>query len=110
MKCPECQKQGLRSQVNIGPSIIKAVYHPMYYDEDGKLCGYKDRNTGITTEFSCSNGHKWEGGDPFVTHIDTGIIVVDETNVEPKHVLTVDEIPSNNHGISDKDFYDLKFN
>ena len=57
-KCPECEKTGLRSKVYEMRSSTTAMWRDAYYDEDGvyQSC---DPNW-ITTEYRCSNGHKWE--------------------------------------------------
>lgn len=57
MKCPECQKQGLKSIVYEGPIMSTASYSPPFYDEDGVR---HDHDGNITTfSYSCSNGHRW---------------------------------------------------
>lgn len=57
MKCEECIKKGRISKVYIGMSSVTAVYCQPYYDENGV---YKcdDCNT-TTTEYTCSNGHRF---------------------------------------------------
>lgn len=57
MKCPECVKEDKKSRVYIGVSYINAVYVPKWYDENGRLCSGPPAQS--TTEYSCSNGHKW---------------------------------------------------
>lgn len=55
--CPECQKQGLTSNVFVGISTSTALYYEPYYDKEGN---YHDENPNlITTEYHCSNGHEW---------------------------------------------------
>ena len=57
MKCPECEKQGLKSNVFHGSGSTTDMYCPEFYDEEGKL-HHHDMNT-ITQSFNCSNGHSW---------------------------------------------------
>ncbi len=57
MKCPECQKLGLKSIVTPGVGISTAVYCVPFYDEDGNY-HHHDGNVTIAGH-SCSNGHKW---------------------------------------------------
>lgn len=59
MKCPECVKLGKRSTVTPGMSMTTCMgWSPGYYDEDGKWIESEDPNIH-TTEYSCSNGHRW---------------------------------------------------
>lgn len=58
MKCPECIKEGKKSTVTVGAQWINATYHPVMYDEDGKLMD--TGHAGSTQHYSCSNGHKWK--------------------------------------------------
>ena len=57
MICPECKKQEKKSCVYPGMSSITAMYFPPFYDEEGHYHDH-DANT-TTTDYSCSNGHKW---------------------------------------------------
>ena len=57
MKCPECQAEGIRSCVNVGRSMTTLMGWSPYYDEDGNY--HSDNPNITTTEYSCSNGHKW---------------------------------------------------
>lgn len=58
--CPECQKNGQKSRIMIGLSRTTKLMIPRpYYDEEGNYVCSKNPNTRIT-EYSCSNGHKWE--------------------------------------------------
>ncbi len=57
MRCPTCEKNGVRSKVFMEPGSMTAAYYPPYYDEDGKLHQH-DANTGTQT-FNCSQGHRW---------------------------------------------------
>ncbi|GAH86400.1 unnamed protein product [marine sediment metagenome] len=57
MRCPECEKNGLKSKVYVGTSSTTLLASYPYYDEEGNYhCD--DPNT-ITTSYSCSNGHSW---------------------------------------------------
>ena len=59
LKCPECVELGKRSTVHPGASTTTLMnYTPGYYDEDGEWVEMPDPNR-VTTEYSCSNGHKW---------------------------------------------------
>jgi len=58
MKCIQCIKEGKKSKVFIGTTTSTLVYAQPYYDEDGNFVQPPDPNTH-TTEYSCSNGHKW---------------------------------------------------
>lgn len=59
MICQKCKDEGLTSRVYIGMSTRTLMGKPPdYYDEQGKLVVAKDPNR-TTTEYSCSNGHKW---------------------------------------------------
>ncbi len=55
--CPGCKKQGLKSKVYPGLSSTTLAYYPPFYDEEGNYHNH-DGNT-TTTEYTCSNGHKW---------------------------------------------------
>lgn len=57
MKCPDCVKEGLKSNVYPGHSYTTAMFCRPYYDEDGKLHVH-DMNT-TTTSYYCSNNHTW---------------------------------------------------
>lgn len=59
MICPECEKQGLRSRINIGSGSTTAMWCPPFYDEDGRFHNH-DSNT-TTTNYWCSRGHHWVG-------------------------------------------------
>ena len=57
MICPVCEKEGKLSQVNVGLSMVTLAGHIPYYDEKGL---YHDHDPNYTTtEFNCSNGHKF---------------------------------------------------
>ena len=58
MKCPKCIEEGKRSVVTQGLSSTTLMYIPIQYDEDGKRMQSSIQNTS-TTEYSCSNGHRW---------------------------------------------------
>lgn len=58
MFCPECQEQGLRSEVYPGMTTRTLAYCQPFYDEEGNY-HHHDSNVS-TTEFSCSNDHSWE--------------------------------------------------
>ncbi len=57
MICPECKKEGLKSTVYPGVGMTTAMYFSPFYDEEGNYHDH-DANT-TTTDYSCSNGHKW---------------------------------------------------
>lgn len=57
MKCPQCVKEGKKSKVYPGVSMTTAMWCPPFYDEEGNY-HHHDSNV-TTTEYSCSNGHKW---------------------------------------------------
>lgn len=57
MKCKECVKENLKSQVSIGSTTTTCMGYNNYYDEDGK---YHFHNPNIvSTEMRCTNGHTW---------------------------------------------------
>lgn len=57
MICPECKKEGKKSRVCPGVSMVTAMWCPPFYDEDGK---YHHHDANITTtNYKCSNGHTW---------------------------------------------------
>ena len=60
MKCPECVKEGKRSNVAVGMSTTTCAYYTPYYDEEG-VYHHHDGNT-TTTHYSCSQGHRWTTG------------------------------------------------
>jgi len=57
MKCPECEKLGLRSKVFVGQATRTLMGYTSYYDEDGKFHNNNPNKT--TTSYTCSNGHAW---------------------------------------------------
>ena len=57
MICKECKKKGLKSIVYPGVGQTTAMYFIPFYDEEGNYHDH-DANT-ITTDYTCSNGHKW---------------------------------------------------
>lgn len=57
MKCPECERLGLRSRVRIGSGFSTAMCGDSFYDEDGRYHNH-DPNT-VTWHYSCSNGHEF---------------------------------------------------
>ena len=57
MICPTCKKEGKKSKVYPGMGTSTLLFCPPFYDEDGKYHNH-DSNRH-TTEYSCSNGHKW---------------------------------------------------
>jgi len=57
MKCPVCEKKGLKSTVYPCCSTATLLWNEPYYDEDGK---YHDHDpNAVTTDYHCSNGHRW---------------------------------------------------
>lgn len=57
MQCPECQKEGKKSKVYQGMSTTTLLGWIPYWDEEGKY--HNDNPNTTTTEYSCSNGHRW---------------------------------------------------
>ena len=57
MKCPQCIAENKRSCVYQGMSTTTLMEIAQYWDEDGNYV-YHDPNI-TTTQYSCSNGHKW---------------------------------------------------
>lgn len=57
MFCPECKKEDRKSRVTPGFSSSTMMYCPPFYDEDGRYHVH-DVNQS-STEYSCSNGHRW---------------------------------------------------
>ena len=57
MICSECKSLGLKSNVYVGYSVSTCIAGSAYYDENGNY-HWHDPNT-ISTEYICSNGHKW---------------------------------------------------
>lgn len=57
MICPKCKKEGKKSRVYPGMGTSTLLFCPPFYDEEGKYHNH-DSNT-TTTEYKCSNGHKW---------------------------------------------------
>ena len=58
MKCPRCVEGNKRSFVYVGMSLTTLMATHTYYDEDGKL--HYDNPNKTTTNYSCSEGHKWQ--------------------------------------------------
>ena len=58
--CPQCQEEGLKSQVYMGVCTSTLVGCLSYWDEDGNFHS-DDCNTTICTYY-CSNGHTWNDG------------------------------------------------
>lgn len=58
MRCPECEREGKKSKVYVGMSTRTLMGWQPYYDEDGKF--HNDDPNHTTTEYDCSNGHKWK--------------------------------------------------
>lgn len=57
MICPECQKEGKKSKVWQGSTVMTAMYSDSYWDENGKehIHNPNDR----ATEYRCSKNHQW---------------------------------------------------
>lgn len=60
MICPVCKKEGKKSRITIGESSCTLMNPMSYYDEDGRFHSH-DPNA-VTTNHSCSNGHKFQYG------------------------------------------------
>jgi hypothetical protein len=57
MKCPECVKEGKRSQVMPSGSSSTLMYCQPFYDEDGN---YHNHDCNVTTTlYRCTEGHEW---------------------------------------------------
>lgn len=58
VKCPECVKAGLRSQVmQVGASLRTLMGSFPYYDSKGR---YHDHDPNVTsTSYKCGRGHEW---------------------------------------------------
>lgn len=64
MICEECKAQNLTSNVYPGVSTSTLMWCQPFYDEKGVYHDH-DRNTS-TTDYRCSNGHKWtKKSEPF---------------------------------------------
>lgn len=57
MKCPECVKNNQKSIMSVGTSMTTLMYSAPFYDEEGRYHSHNPNTT--TTEYSCSNGHRW---------------------------------------------------
>ncbi len=57
MKCPECQKEGLKSSVYEGAGMTTCMGWVPYYDEDGNYHSHNPNKHMM--DFSCSKGHEW---------------------------------------------------
>ncbi|KKM73649.1 hypothetical protein LCGC14_1408380 [marine sediment metagenome] len=58
MKCPECEKAGLKSTIyDPGGYFITAMCVQSFWDEDGKR--HVHDGNWRTKSYSCSNGHRW---------------------------------------------------
>lgn len=58
MKCEKCVEEGRKSRIyEPGGGATTLAYYAPYYDEEGTR-HIHDGNT-TTSEWSCSNGHKW---------------------------------------------------
>ena len=57
MKCPECVKNNQKSTMSVGASMTTLMYSAPFYDEEGRYHSHNPNTT--TTEYSCSNGHRW---------------------------------------------------
>jgi hypothetical protein len=58
MICPVCKKEGTTSRVVRGHSSSTLVHYEGYYDEQGKY--HSDDPNTTTTDYKCSNGHRFE--------------------------------------------------
>ena len=58
MRCPVCVQEKLKSTLRIGNSISSLLSENNgFYDENGKY--HRHSNNQITTEYFCSNEHKF---------------------------------------------------
>ncbi len=55
--CPTCENKRLKSYVYPGLTTTTLAHYSPFYDKDGRY-HHHDANT-LTTEYHCSNGHKW---------------------------------------------------
>ena len=60
MKCPECVKKGLKSQINLISVPVYCMAHSPYYDEEGHFHSHNPNGQGFL--YRCSNGHEWGPG------------------------------------------------
>ena len=58
MKCTTCVSEGRESRVYPGMSTRTLAAWQPFYDEAGVL--HNDDPNKTTTEYTCSNGHKWK--------------------------------------------------
>ncbi len=57
MICPNCKEKGLKSKVYIDNSESTLLRYAPFYDEEGEYHSHSKHI--ITSDFSCSNGHRW---------------------------------------------------
>ena len=57
MKCPICIQLELKSTLNVGSSWSTVMNWQPYYDEEGNY--HDDDPNTITTDYRCSNDHKF---------------------------------------------------
>jgi len=57
MKCPQCERGGLRSKVYSRGGTMTLMYYPSFYDEDGNYHVHDSNHRDA--RYTCSNGHKW---------------------------------------------------
>jgi hypothetical protein len=57
MKCPVCEKQGLKSKVYPRGQTTTLLYYTPFYDEEGNY-HHHDRNV-VTQYYECSSNHAW---------------------------------------------------
>ena len=89
MICQKCRDSGLKSTVHPGMS-----YTTFYYDENGLYQGSTDDSNTTTTEYRCSQGHKWQtkyrGGQ-------TKIIFLDDTIPATGQVVDYEFVNTGNY-------------
>ncbi len=56
--CPTCRTHGIKSTVREGASWTNAIGYPQSYDENGRPLPRP--RPDVTTEYTCSNGHRFE--------------------------------------------------
>ncbi len=57
MKCPTCERDGIRSIVHVGGTTSTLMTIQEFYDEEGRHHRHDYNNR--TTSYRCSNGHEW---------------------------------------------------
>lgn len=57
MKCKQCEVEGEKSVVHVGPAFTTLMAGQEFYDEEGR---WHNHDPNITTQsYRCSQGHSW---------------------------------------------------